>query len=124
MKNFTLALLCIFAVQMASAQSSHPVNVSLKIDPITNCQIRYHYFPNLEAYYDGINNLYIYNDKGQWTAAEEIPASFRGYSIYNKMNVPITDYDDDNIVQFINQHRKQFPYKTGRKSREVTVTVN
>jgi hypothetical protein len=37
---------------------------------------------------------------------QEIPNGYRGYSIFNKYNVMITDYDDDYICQFINIHKK------------------
>ena len=124
MKNFTLTLLLTFAVQMAMAQTSQPLIAGLKMDPNTHCQIRYHYYPNLEAYFDNAKGVYIYNNKGTWMVAPEIPANYRGYSLYNKMNVPITDYDDDNIIQFIKQHKVQFPYNTGRKQKEMTASVN
>jgi hypothetical protein len=127
MKNFTLVLLLTLTTQFASAQTSQPsqpINLTLKMDPVTHCQIRYHYFPNLEAYYDNVKSVYIYNNKGQWVVAAEIPAGYRGYSLYNKMKVPITDYDDDNVVQFIKQHKVQFPYNSGRKTKEMTASVN
>ncbi len=121
MKNFTLLLTFLLAVNGYSQESQ---SRSLQIDPDTQCQIRYNYFPNLEAYYDMKREVYIFNNRGQWVEAHDIPAGYRGYSLYNKMNVPITDYDDDDILQFIKVHRKKYPYNNGRKSKEMTASVD
>ncbi len=121
MRKITIVVILLSSFHFSFSQSSE---VRLKIDSGTQCQIRYHYFPNLEAYFDLSTQTYLYHDKGKWISAEEIPNGFRGYSIYNKSNVPITDYDDDNIIQFINAHRQKFPYVNGRKTRELTASVN
>lgn len=124
MKNFTIVFIVCLIAQFGLAQNSQPLNVSLKIDPDTQCQLRYQYYPNLEAYFDNYKNEFIYNNKGQWIIAREIPAGYRGYSLFNKINVPITDYDDDNVTQFINIHKKRHPYTTGRKIKEVAASGN
>lgn len=80
------------------------------IDPISNCQLRYYYFPNLEAYFDTQKNIYYFKEDAEWTTAEEIPDGYRGYSLYNRIYVFITDYDDDLIIQFVNIHKKKYPY--------------
>ncbi|MBF6608318.1 MAG: hypothetical protein ITG00_06235 [Flavobacterium sp.] len=121
MKNFILSAFLLIAVNSYSQAAAEPV---LKMDPETLCQIRYHYYPNLEAYFDMKREVYIYNDRGQWVEAADIPTGYRGYSLYNKINVPINDYDDDHIVQFINKHKKKFPYNNGRKSKEMTASVD
>ena len=121
MRKITLLLIILGSFQFTFSQSSE---VRLPIDKITQCQIRYHYFPNLEAYFDLSTQTYLYHDKGQWISAEEIPKNYRGYSIYNKVNVPILDYDDDNIIQFLNAHRKKYPYVNSRKIRELTASVD
>lgn len=92
------------------------------VDPVTQCSYRYFYYPNIEAYFDSKNNVYIFQEKGEWITADEIPSGYRGYSIYNKVNVVINDYDDDNPTQFLSAHKKKYPYNKGR-SRELAATA-
>ena len=122
MRNFTIMSLLVGMFQISYSQTSE--SVKLKIDSETQCQIRYHYFPNLEAYFDFTTNSYLYNNKGQWISADEIPKGYRGYSLYNKTNFPITDYDDDNVMQYLQVHKKKYPYNNGKKSRELTALVH
>ncbi|HLA55108.1 MAG TPA: hypothetical protein VK623_03340 [Flavobacterium sp.] len=108
--NYLFTSILFFAFAIAQAQATSKTQTPPLVDPLTNCAIRYYYYPNLEAYYDTKKNIYIFNQKGQWIAAQEIPAGYRGYSLYNKVSVFITDYDDENPTQFISQHKKKYPY--------------
>lgn len=111
MKKFNLVLLIIMGIQITTAQTT---NIELKsyqgIDLETNCSIRYYYYPNIEAYYDTQKNIYYYTENGEWITSEEIPDGYRGYSLNNKLNVAITDYDDENPCQFLSIHKKKYPY--------------
>lgn len=122
MRTFTLIALLIGSIQMGYSQTSETIR--LRIDPTTQCQVRYHYFPNLEAYFDLTTQTYLYNIKGEWITSEEIPKGYRGYSMYNKTNVAINDYDDDNIIQFLDAHRQKYPYVNGRKTRDLTASAH
>ncbi|HMK05896.1 MAG TPA: hypothetical protein VK476_00080 [Flavobacterium sp.] len=84
--------------------------------------LRYYYFPNTEVYFDTQKMIYYYKENSEWKTAEELPNGYRGYSMYNKISVFINDYDDDNICQFINIHKKKYPYITNEKSRKLTVS--
>lgn len=88
----------------------------------TNCQLRYYYFPNIEAYFDTFKRVYYYRENGEWTTAEEIPEGYRGYSIYNKINVYITDYDDDYPCQFIKAHKKKYPYINNERTKKMLLS--
>lgn len=101
----------LFLVTLSFAQKNKKQDDSRPlIDPISNCQLRYYYFPNLEAYFDTQKNIYYFKEDSEWTNAEEIPDGYRGYSLYNRIYVFITDYDDDLITQFVNIHKKKYPY--------------
>ena len=91
-------------------------------DPVTNCSYRYHYYPNLCAYYDAKENNYIFRQNGEWTKAKEIPSGYMGYSLNNKVNVVITDFDDDDPTQLIKIHKKKYPYNYHQKMKEITST--
>lgn len=112
MKKILSTLVAIlFLVHSSVAQNKkkqsedHPL-----VDPITNCKLRYYYFPNLEAYFDTEKRIYYFKEEDDWVTAEEIPDGYRGYSLYNGVYVLILDYDDDLITQFIAIHKKKYPY--------------
>jgi hypothetical protein len=71
---------------------------------------RYYYFPNLQAYFDNSNMVYYYKFNNEWQTAEELPENYGGYSLYNKAYVIIKDYDGENPQQFLNVHKKLYPY--------------
>jgi hypothetical protein len=107
-----------FAQVVEKTKKSEPLS-----DSTTNCLLRYYYFPNIEAYFDTQQMVYYYQESGKWIIAAELPNGYRGYSIYNKCSVSITDYDDENICQFINIHKKKYPYITNEKFRKLTVST-
>ena len=121
MKLFkTLAVIFLISPFGLTAQPAQPeVAPAALVDPITLCEYRYFYYPNLEAYYDSRTGRYWILQNGQWTTATEIPSGFRGYSLFNKMNVVIDDYDEDNITQFLQDHKKRFPVRFNARHREV-----
>lgn len=47
----------------------------------------------------------------------------RGYSVYKMLNVLITDYDDENPMQFLNIHRKKYPYTSNGRIKATTVST-
>lgn len=91
-------------------------------NPITNCQLRYYYYPNIQAYFDTQKNIYYLRENGEWKIADDIPSGYMGYSIYNKTNLIIEDYDDDLILQFFTIHKKMYPYTTKTKLKQITST--
>lgn len=110
-KVTTTLLLILFLIHAGIAQTKKKQDKGQPlVDPETNCQLRYYYFPNIEAYFDTQKSIYYYKEDDEWVTAEEIPDGYRGYSLYNGIYVFITDYDDDLVTQFITIHKKKFPY--------------
>lgn len=101
----------------ATAQSSETTDISTQIandNSVLAMGARYYYYPNLDAYYDSQENLYIFESntaKGQIVKAKEVPAGYRGYSLYNGIRVAITDYTGDEPFTKIDEHRKLYPKK-------------
>lgn len=127
MKNFKiiLVLIVLFGSYTSIAQAPLPPDFkkpSLPIDPKTNCQLRYSYFPNLYAYYDNLKNVYYYQMNGEWQTAVELPQNYGGYSLYNKARVAITNYEEENPYQFIKMHKKLYPYNS--KGRFMNATAS
>ena len=98
--------------------------VSGLTDKVTNCVLRYYYFPNIQAYFDTKKSIYLYNEKGKWITSKELPEGFRGYSVYNKINVLIRDYDDEDPTQFLNIHKKRYPYVHNAKTRDALISMD
>lgn len=118
-----LLLVLLFSSYLSIAQASNDEKSSLPIDPKTNCYVRYYYFPNLEAYFDNLELVYYYKVNGQWETAEELPTNYGGYSMYNKLKVSITDYDEDEPYSLIKKHRKMYPYNAkGRFTNQTAST--
>jgi hypothetical protein len=88
-------------------------------DSITNCESRYLYFPNLQTYYDSKTEKYLYKVNGEIIESDERPKI--GYSVYNGYHVQITDYDGDDIFNFLEKHKKLYPYVSSksRKRNEI-----
>lgn len=125
MRNLKFIFTVLLAVASESVFSqTERAHIDLEFDNTTNCRLRYYYYPNLEAYFDNEKGLYMYRDKGRWITAREIPSGYRGYGLYNKAHTPINDYDDDDPIQFFDQHKKKYPYNCLKRTRTLTASVN
>jgi hypothetical protein len=116
----SIVLFCCYAGFAQRVKNSE--NPTPLFNPVTNCQLRYYYFPNLEAYFDTQKSIYYYKENGEWITAEEIPDGYRGYSFYNKITVYITDYDDDYPYQFIEIHKKKYPYINNERVKKMVLS--
>jgi hypothetical protein len=107
MKNVIL-LLTAFSFLEMNAQLTE--EKTLTVDPQSNCELRYFYFPNMEAYFDLKNEMYHYQVNNVWTTSAELPPYYGGYSLYKKEKVLLTDFEGDNPEEQIKMHRKMYPY--------------
>lgn len=72
--------------------------------------IRYFYYPNLEAYFDTKETVYIYRKEGQWIRNKTIPGDYRGYCLFNNHYEIINGLMDEiHPEKFIEKHKKEFP---------------
>ena len=123
-KNTIFIIIAILFCTSIKAQVSYVENNNLKFNSATNCQIRYIYFPNMGAYFDKLNNDYIFQEKGEWIKAKELPTLYGGYSIYSNVGVEIKDYEEEQPFSQIKQHKKQFPYCSKGHFTYQTVAIN
>ena len=75
---------------------------------------RYYYYPNLDAYFDTKTNLFIYEENNEWVTTEQLSSGYRGYSIYNGTNYPIS-YSGEKPYTLLGEHQKEFPKKYSSK---------
>lgn len=120
----TLIVIAFIVCNTITAQVTYLDNNNLKFNSENNCQLRYLYFPNMHAYYDKLNKVYIYQDKGEWVNSEELPTLYGGYSLYSKVRVEITDFDDDKPYTQLKNHKKQFPYSKNGHFTYQTVAIH
>ncbi|HLA55109.1 MAG TPA: hypothetical protein VK623_03345 [Flavobacterium sp.] len=128
---FTVGIL-LFAANISTAQIAEtndiqPQTPESKVatsEELPFIAARYYYYPNLDAYFDSQEGLFIYDQQGEWIKTKQIPSGYRGYSIYNGMNFAINDYNGDKPYTKLSDHRKQFPkkYSSRRQPPKVTTT--
>lgn len=99
--------------QIAETNDIQPEHkmVANATDDLAFIATRYYYYPNLDAYFDSKEGLFIYNQNGQWLKIKELPTGYRGYSIYNGMNFAVNDYNGDKPYTKLADHQKEFPKK-------------
>lgn len=91
--------------------------------------VRYFYYPNLQAYFDRQTATYIYTRNGkEWLESDSLPNGLRGYSSANGTRVAIPDYDGDTPYERLEEHTKKYPanYSTKRQvpNSEIKETAN
>jgi hypothetical protein len=111
--HYLLTGIMMMASSLNQAQNTVNPDFSLEAQAIlesgNTLDIRYYYYPNLQAYFDTHTSTYIYTQNGEWIEGSEIPSGFRGYSMYNTKRVAIEDYEGDTPFEFFAEHKKQFP---------------
>ena len=57
--------------------------------------VRYYYLPDIETYYDIINQDFVYLENGQWLFSYSLPPMYSGYDLYNGFVITL----DVNVYQ-------------------------
>jgi len=108
----TLGLMLTFNFS-ATAQNAVYPDLNLEANTILENEmatdIRYYYYPNLQAYFDTETLTYLYSKNKEWVESTRIPSGHMGYSVYNMKKVAIADYQGDTPYEFIDEHKKQYP---------------
>src|SRR5690606_15784474 len=117
---YTLA--CLILVMIAQAQPIiNQTNEIKSLDTeeetvmLVRTPARFSYLPNMDAYFDSHENLYIFQQNGQWVKAREIPSGYRGYSIYNGARIELAEYNGDKPYTLLSDHQKQYPKQYNSK---------
>jgi hypothetical protein len=114
-----------FVANQEESKEAKKIETKKLVDEIKNVpsedegtmKLRYYYYPNLEAYYDKLKEIYY-----KWIVAKELPAGMGGYSLYSKVYVTIEDYNGEEPYLLIDIHKKKFPYNA--KGRFINNTVS
>jgi hypothetical protein len=124
MKTLYTIFACLIALtgwaQAADASEDAKLEALLAQDTTKDLpavSVRYYFYPNLDAYFDAYENMYIYKTREGWVKGPEIESGYRGYSLYNGTRYEITDYHGDQPQLQLAEHQKKFPKKyTSRRT--------
>jgi len=72
-------------------------------------EVRYYYYPNLQAYFDTKIAMYIYKENGEWIKSETLDPTYRGYSIKNGQYVMLKGFTEDNPQAYLDEHKEVYP---------------
>ena len=96
-----------------------------KVASTTFKEVRYYYYPNLEAYFDSKSAMYIYKDKktGEWIKSEILEPSVRGYSLKNGFYVMLEGVTEDNPYTMLELHKQKYPADYSSKPKAPTKAI-
>jgi len=79
--------------QGANAQVSVHFNVGLQPiwGPVGYDYVDYYYLPDIDAYYDVNNQVYVYFDDGRWITNRYLPPRYRDFDLYRAHKVVINE---------------------------------
>lgn len=116
MKNITKLILglLVFSFNYSQAQVElDAVNIQAKkadqTEKSTFVDVRYYYYPNLQAYFDTKVAMYLYQENGEWVESEKLEPSTMGYSIKNGHYVMIEGYTGEEPYEMIAEHKAKYP---------------
>lgn len=87
-------------------------------------EIRYYYYPNLQAYFDTKTQLFIVKQNGIWGTSKTIDINSRGYCLRNGFHVPLKGYITDEPYINIKLHKLIYPADYSSKQRRKPLAVN
>jgi hypothetical protein len=94
MKKIILSFAIIFAcITGASAQVGFQLNLGQQPvwGPTGYDYVQYYYIPDLDAYYDVTNQVYVFNEGGQWMTYNTLPPRYNGFDLYGAYKVVINE---------------------------------
>ncbi len=75
----------------AQVRVSVNINIQPAWGPSGYDYVEYYYIPELDIYYDIINSLFYYNNRGRWYSAPYLPAAYGYYDFYSLYKVVLND---------------------------------
>jgi hypothetical protein len=114
MKTTILIVLGIlfFPTQIVKGQDKEEAPIEIVFEKkasTTYVDVRYYYYPNMQAYFDTKRALYLIKQNGVWTTSETIDFTSRGYCVRNSAYEMLKDYNGDEPQQFLAVHQLKFP---------------
>lgn len=123
--QLALGLLLLSAQQLTSQIKMESGSIDTKeLFTAHSSEIRYYYYPNLQAYFDIKTQLFIVKQNGIWSTSKTIDINSRGYCLRNGFYVSIKGYVLDEPYLNIKQHQLNYPADYSSKQRRKSLAVN
>lgn len=114
---FTIAIVLLFTYQ-TNAQFS--LNVSLNSRPTYSnphyhydTDVDYYYLPEIEAYFDNRDGIFIYYGSRGWIRSFNLPSHCNNFNIHNGVKIAL-DYHGNAPFEDHHYHKKRY-YKSFKK---------
>ena len=124
MKALKLVALGIVLICAGAAQAQVSVRFNLGVQPqwapVGYEDTRYYYLPDVEAYYDVDNSMFIYYEGSSWIHRSYLPSRYRNYDLYHGYKVGMRDYRGN--TPYYNHRDYRTRYAHGR-NRTVQRTI-
>jgi len=116
MKTLKLVALGIVLFFAGAAQAQVSVHFNLGSQPawapIGYADSRYYYLPDVEAYYDVKNSMFIYYEGNSWIHRSYLPNRYRNYDLYSGYKVEMRSYRGN--TPYDNHREYRLKYANGR----------
>ena len=114
--------LALFFAGAAQAQISVRFNLGVQPQwaPVGYDDTQYYYLPDVEAYYDVPNSMFIYYEGNSWVHRSYLPGRYRNYDLYNGYKVGMRDYHGK--TPYYNHRDFREKYANGR-NRSIQRTI-
>lgn len=116
MKNYTKLILglLVFSFNISLAQVElDAVTVQSNKKEVAETssfvEVRYYYYPNLQAYFDTKVAMYLFKEDGEWVESERISPTLMGYSLKNGQYVMLEGYTGEEPYELIEEHKTKYP---------------
>ena len=93
LKLVFLSVIMLFAFNTVKAQIQVRFNIGVQPQwaPV-EYQTDYYYLPDVEAYYDVPNSMFIYYEGNSWIHRSYLPVRYRNYDLYHGYKVSMREY--------------------------------
>ena len=122
LKLFVVGLMFIFA---ASTQAQISVRVHIGTPPAWGpagySSVRYYYLPDVEAYYDVQNSMFIYMSGNTWVHRAYLPARYKNYDLYGGYKVVMNYHGNAPYSNFREYRTKYARGYHGKAQRNIGV---
>jgi len=121
LKLVVLVMALFLAGGAAKAQISVRFNLGVQPEwaPVGYDDAQYYYLPDVEAYYDVPNSMFIYYEGNSWVHRSYLPSRYRNYDLYGGYKVSMGNYRGS--TPYYNHREYRTRYANGR-NREIQRT--
>jgi hypothetical protein len=123
LKLFVVGILLVFATS-SQAQLSVRVHIGTPPSwgPAGYSSVRYYYLPDVEAYYDVQNSMFIYQQGNTWVHRSSLPGLYKNYDLYGGYKVVMNDYHGNAPYANFREYKVKYAHGyRGRAQRNIGV---